>query len=440
MDYFETVALFASWLIFLFFIKNMFQKKGKSKINKHFNVCMGIMLAVGSLIISYSSPIGDYLMSLILYAIFLFLIQFITKKFYIFSPSKKSFLEICGTVSNNNKIFDKKSSIFNVIHDYLNQSEEEILFHNLYFQNINLKDWYTFFFATLTSTIFFLSIETRNFEFLREIINNLPFEQLKEESTYYLSTILVFVVPTIFIYLLSFVYLQYKKSSFLNIYYKNFLFNLSTGVLFNVVAVLLSFITYAIFLLILSLITQSSNEQIISLFTYLISPIEIKNLYDLNNLKGNQFPLSCLYFTLAIAGFVVFSVAHKYKEQKRNVEKLHQNFEKIYKHWFTKNKVYINFDIHDYQTKSKVKNFSSALFELRGLFNSENVYNLNIFIYFYEAALKLIIIIFIAGIVTLIINPTYSLSFLISFLAFLFLALLLAVSIFNVFEMSEFVK
>lgn len=311
MNYFETVTLFASWLIFLSFIKNILQKKGKSKISKHFNAYMGTILAVGSLIISYSSPIGDYLISLILYVVFLFLIQFITKKLYIFSPSKKSFLDICGTVSNNNKRFDKKSSIFNDIHDYLNQSEEEILFHNLYFQNINLKDWYTFFFATLTSTMFFLSIETRNFEFLREIINSLPFELLKEEVIYYLSTILVFVAPTIFIYLLSFVYLQYKKSSFLNIYYKNFIFNLSTGVLFNVVAVLLSFIIYAIFLLILSLITQSSNEQIINLFTYLISPIEIKNLYDLNNLKGNQFPLACLYFTLAIAGFVVFSVAHK---------------------------------------------------------------------------------------------------------------------------------
>lgn len=383
---------------------------------------MGFIFLVGLLFAYFLFSDGNPFLILLLYVFLLIstCIVIYLYQFY-FNQSKKSFLSIYYKILKCDRNKHKKSAIIGSLQDYLKQSDEEILLQNLYFAGKNIVYWYNFIFATLTSLILLIWI----------VVNVQELYKFQQEIA--ILIFLPFYLPTIIMYLLVFMYLKYKKSSLIQINFNLFI-KVFLGLQFNLIVIYLSLFVFIIllewFVWVVSLIYNIDNKSIINIFTSWVSFLKFSNLYNLNDLKGNQFSLSSLYFTLAFTGTAVFSIANIYTTQKKYIRKKQSEMTDTYKNWFKDNVDSINLNAFNYHREDVINEFNSKISYLRTILYFEKGDELRAFTKNYELSFFLIVISYLAGICTLIIPSKY-----IPFAFFLFINLpvLLSVSLYYLF-------
>lgn len=233
-------------------------------------------------------------------------------------------------------------------------------------------------------------------------------------------------------YLLAFIYLKYKKSPFIKIGLKKLILKFILGLQFNSFVILISVFAYAILLWVLSLILQTKDESLTNMFIGFISCFEPNNFFNLNGLGGNQFSFASLYFTLAIAGTIIFSISDRYKKQKEVVTQKQLKFAEEYENWYKQHEKDINFDTKNYHKEDRVNRFNSIISTLRETLDLESIDELKA-LTGYENCLVLIVESFLAGICTLMISQECSEGFFYAFFVFILIFVSLCIYINQVF-------
>lgn len=165
---------------------------------------------------------------------FLMLITSTSISLFIFrstSVSRKPFNKIYSIISNPEIKHDKKISLIEGLHDYLNDySEEQILFDNFEFFFWESVFMYDLFFAVSFSIIFFLTLGS-----------NLP-NAAKLFLIFFANTIIILLISNAFNYLI------HRKLRMYHVKRKTFVYTATNLAKKNVLIIINSLILFSLFL------------------------------------------------------------------------------------------------------------------------------------------------------------------------------------------------